>query len=135
MHTLLLILSLNPSVIPCSGSPQTNNTFVLTIPNSIDLFQPPFSLACSRPFFPFTCYSIPPPVTTKKIQYTAVNNSASSMNLPSLYFSVASYALSYFHPTVSLHCRQLISRTRWRPVVMLRSTASVCVMFTTEAKR
>lgn len=57
------------------------------------------------------------------------------MNFPSLYFSLDSYALSYFHPTTSLHWRQLISRTTWRPVVMLRSDASPASVLTTVLKR
>jgi hypothetical protein len=57
------------------------------------------------------------------------------MNLPSLYFSLASYALSYFQPTVSLHCLQWMSRTMWRPVVMLRSLGSDSVTLTTTSKR
>jgi hypothetical protein len=66
---------------------------------------------------------------------TVHKSSASRMNLPSLYFSLGSYALSYFHPTVSLHCRQCISRTTWRPVVMLRSFGSDSVMLTTWSNR
>lgn len=42
-------------------------------------------------------------VLRDKTQETLHNNSASRMYLPSLYFSVASYALSYFQPTISLH--------------------------------
>lgn len=68
-------------------------------------------------------------------QVTLQSSSCSRMNLPSLYFSDASYALSYFHPTVSLHWRQVMSRTTCRPVVMLRSLASPASMFTTVWKR
>lgn len=57
------------------------------------------------------------------------------MNLPSLYFSVLSYARSYFHPTTSLHCRQQMSLTMCRPVVMCRSPASPCWILTTELNR
>lgn len=66
---------------------------------------------------------------------TLHNSSASRMNFPSLYFSLASNALSYFHPTVSLHCRHAISLTICRPVVMFRSEASPAVTFTTLLKR
>lgn len=71
----------------------------------------------------------------KPTQQTTQRSSSSKINLPSLYFSLASYALSYFHPTVSRHCLQEISRTICRPVVMLRSTASDWVMLTTLLKR
>ena len=57
------------------------------------------------------------------------------MYLPSLYFSVLSYALSYFHPTTSLHCRHAMSRTVCRPVVMLRSLGSEACTLTTLSKR
>jgi hypothetical protein len=55
--------------------------------------------------------------------------------LPSLYFSLASNALSYFQPTVSLHCRQVISRTMCLPVVILRSEATPAMTLTTLLKR
>lgn len=57
------------------------------------------------------------------------------MYFPSLYFSVASYALSYLQPTVSLHCRQHMSLTMCLPVVMFRSHASPWMTFTTVLKR
>lgn len=57
------------------------------------------------------------------------------MYFPSLYFSLDSNALSYFHPTVSRHCRQAMSRTTCRPVVILRSTASDWLVLTTPLKR
>lgn len=68
-------------------------------------------------------------------QHTTQRSSSSKINLPSLYFCPDSYALSYFHPTVSLHCRHAISRTTCLPVVMLRSTASACVILTTLLNR
>lgn len=70
-----------------------------------------------------------------RLYVTKHRSSASSMNFPSLYFSEFSYALSYFQPTILLHCRQLISRTMCLPVVMLRSPASPFAMLTTESKR
>lgn len=76
-----------------------------------------------------------PEVPNKKTHVTLQRSSASRMNLPSLYFSVVSYALSYFHPTVSLHCRQVMSRTICLPVVMLRSLGSPMSMFTTLLNR
>ena len=69
------------------------------------------------------------------LQETVHSSSASRMYFPSLYFSRSSNALSYFQPTVSLHWRHEISRTSWRPVVMLRSTASACEMLTTESNK
>jgi hypothetical protein len=66
---------------------------------------------------------------------TLHNSSASRIYFPSLYFSLASKALSYFQPTVSLHCRQLISRTICLPVVMFRSEASPATTLTTLLKR
>ena len=71
----------------------------------------------------------------KLTQETVHNSSDSRMNLPSLYFSLASYALSYFHPTTSLHCLHIMSLTMCRPVVIFRSIASPCLIFTTEEKR
>ena len=68
-------------------------------------------------------------------QFTVQSNSCSKMNFPSLYFSVCSYARSYFQPTVSLHCLQQISRTTCLPVVILRSPASPERMLTTLLKR
>lgn len=68
-------------------------------------------------------------------QETVQSNSDSRMNLPSLYFSLCSYALSYFHPTTSPHCLQMMSRTICRPVVMFLSAASSCRTFTTVEKR
>ena len=61
--------------------------------------------------------------------------SASKMNFPSLYFSLCSNALSYFHPTFSPHCRHAMSRTRCRPVVMFRSQASPSTTLTTMLNR
>ena len=79
--------------------------------------------------------AVNPPQPSLTSHVTVQSSSASRMNLPSLYFSLASYALSYFQPTVSLHCRQWMSRTTWRPVVMLRSLGSDSVMLTTLSKR
>jgi hypothetical protein len=66
---------------------------------------------------------------------TICSNSDSRMNLPSLYFSLGSYALSYFHPTVSPHCLHVMSRTMCLPVVMLRSIGSADLTLTTLANR
>lgn len=63
------------------------------------------------------------------------SSSASRMNLPSLYFSLDSYALSYFHPTHVLQPRQWMSRTTCRPVVILRSLGSELSTLTTLLKR
>jgi len=57
------------------------------------------------------------------------------MYLPSLYFCVGSYALSYFHPRVTPHLIQYISRTVWLPVVIWRSQGFPSTTFTTPSKR
>lgn len=64
-------------------------------------------------------------------QCTITRSSASNMNFPSLYFSLSSYALSYFHPTIFLHCLHLMSRTMCFPVVIFRSIGSDSLMLTT----
>lgn len=90
--------------------------------------SPPVKL----PLFPLSC----PHLYAREIDYVTVqSNSASRINFPSLYFSLASKALSYFQPTVSLHCLHAMSRTMCRPVVMFRSLASPEVTFTTLLKR
>lgn len=86
--------------------------------------------------FPFPCHNIHLVLgLSLRSQVTLHRSSASKIYFPSLYFSLASKALSYFHPTVSLHCRQAISRTICLPVVMFRSLASPAVTLTTLLKR
>jgi hypothetical protein len=68
-------------------------------------------------------------------QLTWQSSSASKMYFPSLYFSVASNALSYFQPTVLWHSLHSISRTICRPVVILRSPGSRSSTLTTLSKR
>lgn len=103
-------------------------------PNINHLIHHP-SLPTSSTLSLTTLPGLPLPSPFTQHQFTVQSNSCSRINFPSLYFSVCSYARSYFHPTVSLHCRQAMSRTTWRPVVMLRSPASPAWMLTTLLKR
>ena len=75
------------------------------------------------------------PILAPSHHVTLHKTSASRMYFPSLYFSEFSKALSYFHPTVSLHWRQLMSLTMWRPVVILLSFGSPHSILTTLWKR
>ena len=67
--------------------------------------------------------------------FSLIMLTSSMINLPSLYFWLVSYAVSYFHPNTLLQDIQMMSAMECRPVSNSRSSGSPIVMLQTSLKR